>query len=70
MPDRCMVAGSRLIRCGDCEGISIRLPEWPRDDDEVFCPGCGQSLGTIGQLRELLVAALSDEPDSFSDNDN
>jgi hypothetical protein len=65
-----MVAGSRLIRCGDSEGISIRLPEWPHDDAEVFCPGCGESLGTIGQLRELLVAALADESNSFSDNDN
>ena len=50
--------------------MSIRWPEPPHDDAEIVCPGCGESLGTVRQLRELLVAALSDEPSVLSDNDN
>ncbi len=70
MPDRCMVAGSRVIRCGDCEGVSIRLPEPLHDEAEIVCPACGESLGTVKQIGELLAAALSDDPNALSDNDN
>lgn len=70
MPDRRFVATSRGICCGDCETTSIQLPEWSHDDVEIFCPDCGGSLGTIGQLRDILLAALAGDPDALSDNDN
>jgi hypothetical protein len=46
------------------------MPEWPHDDAEIFCTGCGEPVGTIKGLRELLTAAISDEPADFADNDN
>lgn len=70
MPDCSTLPASRIIRCSGCEGLSIQLPEWPHDDAEVVCPGCGENLGTVGELRALLTAALADEPNVLSDNDN
>lgn len=70
MPDRSMIAGSNIIRCADCEESPIQFPEQLHDDAEVFCLGCGESLGTIHQLRDLLLAALSGETNALGDNDN
>lgn len=65
-----MKTSTNAIRCEDCGMTSISLPNWSHDDAEMFCGGCGESLGTIRHLRELLEAALRDETDHYSDNDN
>lgn len=65
-----MVEKTKIMRCDRCGEASINMPKWPHDDAEVFCSGCGNDLGTVRHLRELLEAALMDEPVHYSDNDN
>ncbi|HEV7258818.1 MAG TPA: hypothetical protein VGN82_13650 [Bosea sp. (in: a-proteobacteria)] len=65
-----MASDTNSIRCDGCGDATIRMPEWTHDDSEIFCSGCGEPLGTIKSLRERVEAAVSDEPDTFADNDN
>ncbi|HEV7256815.1 MAG TPA: hypothetical protein VGN82_03455 [Bosea sp. (in: a-proteobacteria)] len=65
-----MESNTSTLRCDGCGDATVRMPEWPHDDAEIFCTGCGEPVGTIKGLRELLTAAISDEPADFADNDN
>jgi hypothetical protein len=57
------------LRC-DGSGVSaLQMPDWLHDEPDIIWRSCGESLGTIRQLRKLLTAALADEPGIFADND-
>jgi len=47
--------------CQECGALALHIPEWSDDRTRISCEGCGRTVGTIGQLRELLQAAL--QPD-------
>lgn len=49
------------VLCGGCEGLSDRLLCLAYDDAKVWCSTCGEEVGTIEKLSELLIAALEEE---------
>lgn len=64
-----MAASIKRLRCARCVTVKLRMPGW-HDDTPIICAGCGETLGTIGQLPKLLVAALAEDPHIDADNDN
>ena len=52
--------------CEACGCPSIRLPEDFRDDVQLSCKGCGQSLGTWAEFKSrtktLILSECRDEP--------
>ena len=49
--------------CKACGALDVHIPQWSREDMVITCGGCGATLGTIGELRDLLHAALEDDED-------
>lgn len=44
--------------CEECGALTLHIPEWSDDRTTISCEGCGRPVGTIGELRDLLQAAL------------
>jgi len=65
-----MASTAKPTRCEDCGDASLRIPDWIHDDAEIACSDCGRTFGTVRRLRELLEAALGDDPHRYADNDD
>jgi hypothetical protein len=50
--------------CDDCGALALHIPVWSNERTPISCEGCGRTVGTIGQLRELLRAALQPDEDA------
>lgn len=59
-----MTTNNRRSGCEACGALAVRIPERGGDTAMVTCGGCGKPLGTIGFLRERLIAAIEDEDDA------
>ena len=44
--------------CPDCGAFALHIPEWSDHRTAISCETCGKTVGTVGQLRDLLQAAL------------
>ncbi len=51
---------SVAVGCSCCGGGRIEFRGEPRDDAEVFCLDCGESLGDWAEVKEQARAAVAD----------
>jgi predicted nucleic acid-binding Zn ribbon protein len=46
------------VTCEDCGGNRFRYPPSLNDDTLIVCEDCGQSVGSVGDLKARIAAEV------------
>lgn len=46
------------LGCDNCGALAAEIPEWTDEETLITCTQCGEPVGSIGEIRQILEAAL------------